>query len=43
MRIQPSKSRDVFAVTPNVALALALTLFLGMIALTGWAIYALNN
>jgi hypothetical protein len=40
MRTQPSKSRDVSELSPNVALALALIVVLGMIALTGWAIYA---
>jgi hypothetical protein len=44
MRTQPFESRDVFELGRHIgALALALiTLVLGMLALTGWAIYALN-
>ena len=35
--------QDRFEVRPNVALAVVVTIILGMIAATGWAIYAFNN
>ena len=35
--------QDVFEVSPNVALTVVVALILGLIALTGWAIYAFNN
>ena len=38
-----SQPRDRFEVHPNIALAVVLMLILGMIAVTGGAIYAFNN
>ena len=35
--------QDVFEVSSNVALIVVIGLILGLIALTGWAIYAFNN
>jgi hypothetical protein len=40
---QHERSQDPFEVSPNVTLAAVLTIILGMIAATGWAIYAFND
>jgi hypothetical protein len=40
---QHGRSQDPFEVHPNVALAVLVTIILGMIATTGWAIYAFSN